>query len=150
MANNKSDWLENLVINSIIGASTVLSTAAIPSTLYVALLNTTINDTWLPTDTGEVGTTGTNNYGRFKFPNTTSTAWTKATTGTVQNKATILFTTTTGASTAWGEIKAAAIVTTNTTTAGQTLYWGNLTAPVIVAQGNTVRFSTGTMVIGEL
>lgn len=150
MANNKSDFLENLVINTIIGQSTVINAAAVPSTLYIALLNTTINDTWNVTDTGEVGTTGTNNYSRFQIVNTTSTAWTKATTGTVTNKATILFTTTTGASTAWGEIKAAAIVTTNSTTTGESLYWGNLTAPVIVAEGNTVRFSTGTLIVGEL
>ena len=151
MAGNKSDYLENLVINTVIGASTTINVAAVPSTLWVALLNTTANDAWLPTDTGEVRkdtTPSTAAYGRYKFTNSTAGNWTKATVGTVQNKATFTFTT--SASTGWGTIQSAVIVTTSSTTAGESLYWGDLSSPVTVSAGNVVRFSTGTLVIGEL
>ena len=151
MAGSKSDWLENLVINAIIGKSTTLDTT-IPSTLFIALLNTTASDTWSPTDTGEVPlnlTTGSGEkYVRYKFTNSTASNWTKATTGTVQNKA--VFTFTTSASTGWGTVNAVAIVDTSSTSSGNTLYWGDLTSPVAIAAGNVVRFSTGTIILGEL
>lgn len=150
MAGSKSNYLENLVINSIIGKTTQINAASVPSTLYIALLNTTANDSWTVTDTGEVGDgVGTNNYSRYQFTNS-STNWTTATTGAVQNSKVFNFTTSTGASTGWGTINSFAIVTTNSTTTGQSLYWGDLTSPVNVAQGNVVRFSTGTLIVGEL
>ena len=150
MAGSKSDYLENLVINAVIGKSTTLDTA-IPSTLFLALLNTTANDAWSPTDTGEVPlnlTPSSQAYARYKFTNSTASNWTKATTGTVQNKA--VFTFTTSASTGWGTVNAVAIVDTSSTSSGNTLYWGDLTSPVAIAAGNVVRFSTGTIIIGEL
>lgn len=149
MAGSKSDYLENLVINTIIGKSTDL-TATVPSTMYIALLNTTANDSWQPTDTGEVPlnlTPSSQAYGRFQFTNST-TNWTKATTGLVQNKTT--FTYTTSASTGWGTIQSFAIVDSNSTSSGNAWYWGDLTSPVTVTAGNVVRFSTGTLRIGEL
>ncbi len=147
MAGNKSDFLENLVVNTIIGKSTDL-TAAIPSTLWIALLNTTVGDTWSPTDTGEVGTTAAaDNYIRYKFTNSTDN-WTKATTGLVQNKTEFEFTA--SASTGWGTVRSFVIVTTSSTSAGESFYWGDLTSPVVVSSGNVVRFSTGTLLIGEL
>jgi len=148
MAGNKSDFLENLVVNTVIGKSTDL-TAAIPSTLWIALLNTTVGDVWLPTDTGEVGTTAVaDNYIRYKFTNSTVSNWTKATTGLVQNKAEFEFTA--SASTGWGTVRSFVIVTTSSTSAGDSLYWGDLTSPVVVSAGNVVRFSTGTLLIAEL
>lgn len=144
MAGNKSNFLENLVINTILGGSTTINAAAVPSTLYIALLNTTANDSWQPTDTGEcIGA----NYSRYQFTNSTA-LWTIATVGTVQNKTTLTYTT--AASTGWGTIQSAVIVTTNSTSSGNSLYWGDLTAPVVVSAGNVVRFSTGTLVVGEL
>ena len=149
MAGSKSDYLENLVVNTIIGKSTDL-TAAIPSTLFIALLNTTANDAWQPTDTGEVPlnlTPTTAAYTRYKFTNSTAN-WTKATTGAVQNKVTFTFTT--SASTGWGTVQSFAIVDTSSTSSGNTIYWGDLTSPVAISNGNVVRFSTGTIIIGEL
>jgi hypothetical protein len=147
MAGSKSDFLENLVLNTIIGKSTDL-TAAIPSTLWIVLLNTTINDAWGPTDTGEVGTTAAaDNYTRYNFTNSTAN-WLKATTGLTQNKTEFEFTA--SASTGWGTVKSFALVTLDSTSAGEAIYWGDLTSPVAVTAGNVVRFSTGTMIIGEL
>ena len=144
MAGSKSDYLENLVINTIIGKSTDL-TSAVSTSLFIALLNTTANDAWVPTDTGECQGA---NYTRFEFDNSTSANWTKATTGTVQNKATFTFTT--AASTGWETIQSFAIVDTSSTGSGNSYYWGDLTSPVTISAGNVVRFSTGTLVIGEL
>jgi len=150
MAGNKSDYLEQIIIGSVIGKSTQVNAASVPSTLYLALLNTTANDAWTPLSTGEVGDGITTNYVRLKVVNSTSTAWTVATGGIVQNKITFTFTTTTGASTGWGTVQSMVVVTSNSTTTGDSLYWGDLTAPVAVAEGNVVRFSTGTVQIGEL
>ncbi len=144
MAGSKSNYLENLVINTVIGKSTDL-TAATPSTLWIALMNSTVNDAWAPTDTGECPGA---NYARYKFTNSTASNWTKATTGLVQNKATFTFTT--SASTGWGTLNSFAIVDTSSTGSGNAWYWGDLTSPVAVSAGNVVRFSTGTLRIGEL
>ena len=150
MAGSKSNYLENLVINTVIGKSTDLS-ATVPSTMFIALLNTTANDSWAPTDTGEVPLTLTPSsraYTRYKFTNSTSSNWTKGTTGLVQNKATFTFTT--NASTGWGTIQSFVIVDTSSTGSGNSYYWGDLTSPVTVSAGNVVRFSTGALRIGEL
>lgn len=144
MAGSKSNYLENLVINSVIGKSTDL-TATVSTTLWLALLNSTINDAWAPTDTGECAGA---NYARLSVDNSTTSNWTKASTGVVQNKATLTFTT--SASTGWGTINAVAIVDTSSTGSGNMYYWGDLTSPVTVSAGNIVRFSTGTLLIGEL
>ena len=147
MAGSKSDYLENRIINSLIGKSTTFTS---PSTLWIALLNTTINDAWLPTDTGEVRmdlTPSSHAYDRFKFTNSTAANWTKATTGTLQNKATFQFTS--AATTGWGTVQAFAIVDTSSTASGNTLFTGDLSSPIAVSAGNIVRFSTGTLVFGE-
>lgn len=144
MAGSKSNYLENLVINTVIGLSTDL-TSSISTTLWIALLNTTASDTWVPTATGECGGA---NYARYELDNSTASNWTKATTGLVQNKATFVFST--SASTGWGTINAFAIVDTSSTASGNTYYWGDLTSPVVVSAGNVVRFSTGALRIGEL
>lgn len=144
MAGSKSNYLENLVINTVIGKSTDL-TSTVPSTMYIALLNTTANDSWQPSDTGECQGA---DYSRYKFTNSTASNWTKATTGLVENKATFTFTT--SASTGWGTINAFAIVDTSSTSSGNAYYWGDLTSPVTVSAGNVVRFSTGALRIGEL
>lgn len=142
MAGSKSDYLENLVINTVIGKSTDLG-GAIPSTLYIALTNSTVNDEWMPGDTGE---TGGGNYERYAFENSTD-FWTKATTGGVTNKVPFEFTN--NASAGWGTLRAF-VVCDSSAGAGNSLYWGDLVAPVAVSPGNVVQFSTGSIVIGEL
>jgi hypothetical protein len=142
MAGSKSNYLENRVINSIVGKSTTLTA---PSTMWIALTNSTINDAWSPTDTGECAGA---NYTRFQFTNSTASNWTKGTTGTVTNKDTFVFST--AASTGWGTVRAFAIVDTSSTGSGNSWFWGDLTSPVVITAGNVVRFSTGTLIFGEL
>jgi hypothetical protein len=143
MAGSKSNWLEDNVLDHLLGrATTELSTGA-NATVYIALWNSTINDTWQPTDTGEcAGST----YARVAVTNS-SANWTNSTAGSKQNKTAVTFTTNAGSD--WGTIQAFSVVTSNTTTTGNTLYWGDLTVNQTIASGNTVRFSTGAIVITE-
>lgn len=141
MAGSKSNYLETSVLNYWLGKS---FTSTAPATVYIALTNTTINDAWLPTDTGEcAGST----YARVAVTNS-SANWTNSTSGgSKTNKTTITFTTSAGSD--WGTVKAFAILDTNSTSAGNTLYWGDLTASQAISSGNVVRFSTGAIVISE-
>ena len=142
MPGSKSDYLETSVINYWLGKS---FTSTAPSTVYLALYNTTINDTWTSTSTGECAGTG---YAREAVTNS-SANWTNSTLGgTKTNKTVIEFTTSAGAG--WGTLNSFAILDTSSTSAGNALYWGDLIASVSVASGSVVRFSTGQIVIDEL
>jgi len=144
MAGSKSNWLENAVLDHLLGeSSTQLSTGAVPNTLYVALWNSTINDTWTSTSTGEcAGST----YARIAVTNS-SANWTNATAGSKQNKTVIQFTTAAGSD--WGTVQSFSVMDGNSTSAGNIYYWGDLTVSQAIASGNTVRFSTGAIVITE-
>lgn len=141
MAGSKSNYLETSVLNYWLGKS---FTSTAPATVYVALLNTTANDAWAPTDTGEcAGST----YARASVTNS-SASWTNSSGGgSKTNKVTITFTTAAGSD--WGTIQSFAIVDSNSTSTGNTLYWGDLTSSQAIASGNIVRFSTGAIVISE-
>ena len=145
MAGSKSNFLETRVVNTVIGKSTTL---VAPSTMWIALLTITGTDAWIPTDTGEVPK-ATTNYVRFKFTNSTASNWTKATVGSLQNKAVFTFTPATGAGGTWGTVKSMAIVDSSSTASGNNWYWGDLTANQTISVGNTVRFTTGSIVITE-
>lgn len=150
MAGSKSNFLENAVLDAILGkSSTYLSTgtggveSAAPSTVFVALYASTINDGWTATSTGEcAGST----YARVGVANS-SANWTNASAGAKENKTTIEFTTSAGSD--WGTVKAFALLTSSSTTAGEVLYWGDLTSSQTISSGNVVRFSTGAIDITE-
>lgn len=144
MAGSKSDWLEVAVGDHLLGkSSTNLSTAAVGSTVWVALWNSTINDTWTTTSTGEcAGST----YARINVVNS-SANWTNSTAGSKQNKTAVTFTTAAGAD--WGTIQSFSISDSSSTSAGNIYYWGDLTVNQTIASGNTVRFSTGAIIVTE-
>ena len=152
MAGSKSNWLEDLVLDSVLGkSSTNLSTAAVPGTVYVVLYNSTVNDTWTSTSTGQcAGSTYTRSMGSVT---NSSANWTNSTAGSKQNKTVIQFTTSAGSD--WGTIQSFAILTSTSTVAGgdgstnSVLYWGDLTSSQVISAGNTVQFSTGAIVITE-
>ena len=143
MAGSKSDWLENAVLDHILGrSSTALSTGQHAS-VYVSLWNTTLNDAGTPSDTGEcAGST----YARIAVTNS-SANWTNSTAGSKQNKTAVSFTTSAGAD--WGVIKAFAIESTASTSAANRLYFGDLDSDQTINSGNTVQFSTGSIVVTE-
>ena len=147
MAGSKSNFMEDLVLDSILGKSdTHLSTgnpaAGVGTTVYVSLYNTTINDTVDALTDECSGST----YARVAVANT-SANWTNSTAGSKQNKTVIQFTTAAGSD--WGVVKAFAILTTNTTTVGEAIYYGDLTVNQTISSGNVVRFSTAAVVITE-
>ncbi len=121
--------------------STVELTA---STLWLHLYATTLNDAATPATTGRCPGA---NYNPLNVVNTTAqwTAPTAATTSKTQNKATLTFTT--SASTGWGTVKSL-MVTSSSGTGGVGYAWGDLSTAQTIASGNTVRLSTGTVVVG--
>lgn len=144
MAGSKSNWYEDAVLDHILGkSSTALSTGAVAATVYVSLWNSTMTDVWTSTSTGEcAGST----YAREAVTNS-SASWTNSTAGSKQNKVVVEFTTAAGSD--WGTIKSFAIHDSNSTATGNIYYWGDLTADQTIASGNTVRFSTGAIVVTE-
>lgn len=137
MAGGKTDWFENLVLDYYIGKANATTA---PGTLYLSLWNSTLNDSLNAATTGECAGA---NYARVAITNS-SASWTNASAGSKQNKVAITFTT--NASTGWGTIRAAALG--DSTTGGNYFYWGDI-APQTISPGNTVQFSTGTIIISE-
>ena len=143
MAGSKSDWLEDNILDHLLGRSTTALSTGLVATAYVSLWNSTINDTWTSTSTGEcAGST----YFREAITNS-SANWTNSTAGSKQNKTVVEFTT--GAGSDWGTVQAFAIHDGNSTATGNIYYWGDLTVSQTIASGNTVRFSTGAIIITE-
>ena len=140
MAGSKSNYLENSQLNYWLGKS---FTSTAPATVYVALYNSTINDTADATSNAECsGST----YARVAVTNS-SANWTNATSGSKTNKTTITFTTSAGSD--WGTVVAFAILDTNSTSSGNVLYWGDLDSSQAISSGNVVQFSTGALTITE-
>lgn len=143
MAGSKANYLETSVLNYWLGKS---FTSTAPSTVYIRLYNSTVNDAVTgATDSLEGGTA--QNYADVAVTNS-SANWTNSTAGGSKTNKTV-FTFTTSASTGWGTVNSFAILDSNSTTAGNALYWGDLTTPQAIAAGNIVRFSTGAIVISE-
>ena len=142
MAGSKSDWLENAILDHILGKSVTLLSTGNYGTVHVGLWNSTMNDTFTGASTGEVAST---DYARVAVTNS-SNSWTNSTAGSKTNKIEISFTT--AASSGWGTIKSAAICSSSGSS-GHIFYYGDLTANQVVSTGNTVKFTTGSLVIGE-
>lgn len=148
MAGSLSDYLENAFLDHMLGrSSTEMPATGGNSSLYVALLTIAYADTWTPLATGECqGST----YSRLAIPNS-SNSFTNATAGSIQNKGTVgttwQFTTSAGAD--WGTIKSMALCDTSSTTTGNMLWGADLAADQVISAGNTVQFTTGSLVITQ-
>ena len=137
MAGNFSQAFQQDVLQAVFGKYTTLA----PSTMWVHLYNTTLNDTNTPATTGRCAGA---NYDPVKISNTTGN-WTSATAAgpsVTQNKAEVVFTT--SASTGWGQIKSAQVASSSGT-GGLSYAWGDLSTAQTVASGNVVKFSTGAL-----
>lgn len=140
MAGSKSNYLESASLNRWLGKS---FTSTAPSTVYVRLYNSTVNDTVDAATDRCAGST----YADVAVTNS-SANWTNSSGGgSKTNKTVVQFTTAAG--TDWGTIKSFAILDTNSTTTGNALYWADLTAQQVISSGNIVRFSTGSIVLTE-
>ena len=126
---NKSHYLENNVINHFLRHGSVTS----PTTVYVALFNTT------PTKSTAGTEVSGGDYGRVAVTIGAPTA------GVATNSAPCTFTT---ASSSWGVVNGIAIF--DDPTAGNMLYFGDLAAPKTIDSGDTASFGTGTLTVNEV
>lgn len=115
------------------------------STWHLFLTHTTLNDTYLITDTGRMGGNSTDFH--TQFTNSTAT-WTLAgatSPSAFQNKVVITVTTGNFSAPAQTTIKGWFVASANSTTAGTIYAFGDVTPNQVVSTGNTVQFSTGAL-----
>lgn len=134
MAGSKSDYLENEILDHVLGGGDYSR----PATVYVALY------TVAPSDAGG-GTecTGTN-YARATVTNNV-TNWPAAASGAKSNGTAITFAQ--AGSGGWGTAVAFGIL--DAISGGNLLYWGDLTASLVIDNGVTPEFAIGDLDITE-
>ena len=133
MAGSKSNYLENKLLDHVLG-NTAYSA---PATIYVALY------TVAPTDAGGGTEVSGGSYARVALANNTAN-WPNASGGLKSNGTVIEFATATAN---WGTIVAAALF--DALTGGNILYWGTLVENKTVDSGGTFRFNIGDFDITE-
>lgn len=134
---SKGDFLENAILNHVIGRS---STYTPPATLDLALY------TVAPTDVGtsgtEVSSSGTA-YARKNVPNDSATWGGDTSTGSKSNAVAIRFA---EATASWGTVVAFALFAPGT---NNMLYRGAVTPNKAIGSGITPEFGVGTLTITE-
>ncbi len=133
MAGSKSNYLENELLDHVLGAATYTP----PATLYIALF------TVAPTDTGGGTEVSGGSYARKDVANN-ATNWPDSSNSTKSNGTDITFVTATAS---WGTVVAFGIF--DAVTAGNLLYWGDLVASKIVGVGDTAKFLVGDLDVTE-
>lgn len=133
MAGSKSDYLEDAILDHVLGGGDYTR----PGTVYVALY------TAAPTDAGGGTEVSGGSYARVAVTNN-ATNWPAASSGTKQNGTAIQFP---QATASWGTVVAFAIL--DASSGGNFLYWGDLTASKSVESGDTAEFAVGGVTINE-
>lgn len=133
MAGSKSNFLENEILDHVLGNAAY----AAPATVYVALFSVA------PTDAGGGTELSGNGYARVAVTNN-ATNWPAASGGAKSNGTAIAFP---QATAAWTQAVAFGIF--DASSAGNLLYWGDLTTPRTVALGSTASFAVGDLDITE-
>jgi hypothetical protein len=133
MAGSKSDYLENKLLDHVLGGGDYSR----PATVYIALF------TVAPTDAGggtEVSGTG---YSRKAVTNN-DTNWPAAASGAKSNGTDITFDEATGD---WGTVVALGIF--DAASGGNLLYWCDLTVSKTINSGDTAKFAAGDIDLTE-
>lgn len=133
MAGSKSDFLENELLDHVLGNQAYSPGATVWLALY----------TVAPDDTGGGTEVTGGSYARKEIANNL-TKWPAASGGTKQNGEEEAFVTATGD---WGTVVAFSIM--DAVTAGNFLYWGDLTTSKPVNDGDTAKFPVGSITITE-
>jgi hypothetical protein len=133
MAGSKSDYLENKILDHVLGGGDYSR----PATVYIALY------TVAPSDAGGGTEVTGGSYARKDVTNN-ATNWPAASSGIKQNGTAITFA---QATADWGTVVAFAIF--DAVTAGNMLYWGDLTASKSVENGDTAEFAVAGITITE-
>lgn len=128
MAANKSNYLENAMINAVLRNTTYTS----PATVYAALYTTD------PTEADSGTEVSGGSYARQ------SVAFSAPSDGATSNSGTITFPTATAN---WGTITHIGI--RDASTAGNLLYYGPLTASKTVGSGDVIKFDPGEIDVAE-
>lgn len=146
MANNLSDYFENIITNYIFRDGTFTR----PSVLAMALLSTAAaeSDSGVFSSGTGVEVTNAGAYARKDHPNGTSN-WDAASGGATQNSSDITFTQATADWTA-APIVAMAICDSASYNSGNMYFHGPLTASKTVLQNDTFKFLTGDLDVSFL
>jgi hypothetical protein len=133
MAGSKSDYLENKLLDHVLGNAAYTA----PATVYIALYTTA------PTDAGGGTEVSGGSYARKDVTNN-STNWPAASGGAKSNGTEITFATATAD---WGTVVAFGIF--DQLTSGNLLYWATLTTSKSILNGDTAKFAVGDIDITE-
>lgn len=133
MAGSKSDFLENEILDHVLGNAAYTA----PGTVYIALF------TVAPTDSGGGTECTGGSYARVTVTNN-ATNWPAASGGAKSNGTEIVFV---EATASWGTVLAFGIF--DAITAGNLLYWATLTVNKAIDTGDTAKFAVGDLDVTE-
>ncbi|MFH1067539.1 MAG: hypothetical protein V1746_06525 [bacterium] len=130
----KSDYLENKMVDLVLGGNSFTP----PSTIYVALYTAAPNDAGGGTEVSGYA------YARKDVANN-STNWPNASNGAKSNGVAIEFASASGGD--WGTVTHFALF--DAASAGNMLYYGALTSSKTVNNGDQARFAAGALTVVE-
>ena len=133
MAGSKSDFLENELLDHVLGGGDYSR----PATVYVALFTVALSDSGGGTEVSG------GSYARVAVTNN-ATNWPAASGGAKSNGTEIAFP---EATASWGTVVAFAIF--DASTGGNMLYWADLTTSKTIDSGDTAKFAVGDLDITE-
>lgn len=133
MPGSKSDFLENELLDHVLGNAAYTA----PATVYVALFTVT------PSDSGGGTEASGGSYARVPVTNN-ATNWPAASGGSKSNGTTITFPTATAN---WGTVVAVGIF--DASTSGNLMFWSTLQVNKSIFTGDTASFSAGSVVLTE-
>jgi hypothetical protein len=133
MAGSKSDYLENKILDHILGGPDFTR----PATVYLALYTTGQNDAGAGTEVSAGG------YARLSITNN-ATNFPAAASGAKSNGVDFVFP---EATNAWGLVVAWALL--DAATAGNMLYWGDFTQTQTIGVGSAAKVKAGDLDVSE-
>jgi hypothetical protein len=136
MAGSKSDYLENKILDGVLGGSAF----SLPANVYIALSTATYSDAATGSSMTEVSGSG---YARVAVTNN-NTSWPAASSGVKANGVVFTFPAATGS---WGTVQSFYIV--DASSAGNNLYGADLTTARAIASGDTASFAVSSISISE-
>lgn len=136
MAGSASDYLENKIIDHVLGKTSF----AMPANVYIALLLGAPGEANSAEGIQEVA--NLYDYARIQ---TSGSDWAAASGGSTSNAQIITGAQANGGS--FGIITHFAIMTSGVYGEGFMLLWGTITTPKEIADGDTPRFAAGTLVV---
>jgi len=136
MAGSKSDYLENALLDGVLGGSAF----SLPATVYLSLSTAVYSDAATGASHTEVSG---GSYARVAVTNN-ATNWPAASGGSKSSGAIFTFPT---ASAGWGTAQSFYIV--DAASNGNILYGADLTAPRTILNGDTASFASGAITVTE-